>query len=177
MIRRKNYLRFFMIYCLSLTWLLGCGVSKDNSRNTGGPPLPDFGEPGKKVEDKNTLTLKAEELKLTHVSQAWKLNSLNQEVGADKYLKLQKRFASPIQFNGWMTLDRIEHSISHCVQPTGQVPVFILEDDHGGAVVMPVGEKVTVSLEKLYTVRAEFFNDSFCRDINVQFGILYGTNE
>jgi len=172
---QKAPVPYFMILVLSLTCLVACGVSKDDG-GTGGP-LPDFGRPRKNVDDKDTLTLKTEDLKLTHVTQAWKLNELNKDAGAEKFLKLQKRFNSPIQFDGWVSLDRVEHRNTICVQGENPEPVFLLEDDHGGSVILQVGEKVQVSLEKLYNVRAEFFNDSTCKSVDVEFGILYGTNE
>ncbi|WP_413291165.1 hypothetical protein [Bdellovibrio sp. HCB337] len=167
----------FLVCCASLVCIVACGASKDAGQGTGKRPPPDFGKPEKKFDDKDTLTLKSEELKLTHVSQAWKTNNLNQDAGAEKYKKLQKRFMFPIQFNGWISLDRVEHKYEKCSKSSNESPVFYLEDDHGGKVTLKAGEKYPVTFEKLYAVRGEFFNESTCTSVDIQFGTLYGIND
>jgi hypothetical protein len=166
-----KYWPFLLIW----VFILACGSSKDNGG--GRAPIPDFGRPEKPVEEKDTLTLKAETLMLTHITQVWKINSLLQDGGAENFLKLRKEFAFPIQFNGWVTLDRVEHNYSKCALEGGKEPRFMLVDDHNGAVLLQPGEKLPVSLEKLYIVRLEFANESICDFIDIQFGVLYGTND
>jgi len=162
-----------LIYFL-LGLIAACGSSK-NGFDSG--PAPDFGKRHKKAPDKDTLVLKTENLKLTHITQTWKLNTLTQEDGGEKYLRVQKTFPFPIQFNGWVTLDNVEHNFSECQQDDNDAPEFILEDDHNGSTVLRVGEKIPVTLEKLYDLRVEFANASQCKSIDVQFGVLYNTNE
>lgn len=166
--------RSLMICGISVCFL-SCGSSKDSGGASASSPHFDKSAPP--VLDKDTLTLKTEGLQLTHVTQTWKPNSFTQGDDADKYTKLQKKFVFPIQFNGWVTLDRVEHNYLKCAQATSKEPEFILEDDHNGAVFIRPGEKVLVSLEKLYVVRLEFANIASCKSIDIQFGVLYGTNE
>lgn len=161
-----------LIFCL--LGLIACGSSK-NGFDSG--PIPDFGKRHKPVDDKNTLTLKNESLKLTHVTQTWKYNNVTQEQGAGKFLRLQKNFPFPIQFNGWVSLDNVEHHLVKCGDGVNVEPAFILEDDHNGAVEMTADQKINVNLEKLYSVRVEFPNNTACDGVDIQFSILYGTNE
>ncbi|MGZ3796011.1 MAG: hypothetical protein ACXVB1_06585 [Pseudobdellovibrionaceae bacterium] len=170
------FLNLIQILCLMVGGLcLGaCGVSKEAE---GIKIPPHFGKPEKPGESKDTLTLKAEGLKLTPHMQMLKLNSLTQPEGAEKYLKVQKKFSLPIQFNGWMVLDHVEHNYSKCAQAISKEPVFTLEDDHHGAVLIQPGERISLGLEKLYVVRLEFSNLSACQGIDIQFGVIYGTNE
>ncbi len=182
-----KYHRVLATWSLAVSYILtgsicivACGTSKDSVKNSGGStetPLPDLKRPNKPVVDKDTLVLKTEDLKLTHITQAWGVNSFTQDLGAVKYLKLQKKFIFPIQFNGWVTLDRVEHNYSNCAQEISSDPAFILEDDHNGAVPILPGEKIPISREKLYILRLEYANTSFCKRIGIQFGVLYGTNE
>lgn len=168
-----SLIRFLGILCC-LFGLLACGNSK-NGFDPG--PMPNFGKRQRPVPDKETLVLKDENLKLTHFTQTWKLNSFAQADGAEKYLRLQKIFIFPIQFNGWVTLDNIEHNFAKCAQENNEQPQFILEDDHNGSVVLTLGEKVFVNLEKLYEIRVEYPNQGLCKGVDIEFGILYGTNE
>jgi hypothetical protein len=156
-------------------FILACGTAKDP--RGGRVPPPNFRRPERPVEDKNTLTLKSENLKLTLVGQVLKINSFTQESGAEKYLKLQKKFSFPIQFNGWVTLNRVEHNYLECAQEASEDPSFILEDDHKGAIPLYPGVKTPVNLEKLYVVRLEFTNVSSCKGIDNQFDVLYELNE
>ncbi|HEY8271200.1 MAG TPA: hypothetical protein VIG33_09965 [Pseudobdellovibrionaceae bacterium] len=157
------------------TGLWACGTSKESEGTKA--PAPHFRRAEKAVEEKGTLTLKGEGLKLTPVMQGRKINSLTQAEGAEKYLKLQKKFALPIQFNGWMTLDRVEHNYLKCAQAISKEPSFFLEDDHHGSVPIQPGEKIPLSLEKLYVVHVEFENVSACNSVDIQFGVFYGTDE
>lgn len=166
-------LRCLVIICC-LLGLLACGNSKSGF-DPG--PFPNFSKRPKPVQDKDTLTLKNENLKLTHFTQTWKLNTFSQEEGAEKYLRLQKVYPFPIQFNGWVTLDNVENSIDKCTDNNNDAPEFYLEDDHNGVVILRAGEKVQVTLEKLYEVRVEFPNQGLCKKVDIQFGVLYGTNE
>lgn len=163
-----------ILICCLLGFIAACGSSK-NGFDSG--PAPDFGKRPKKAPDKDTLVLKTENLKLTHITQTWKLNNVTQDDGTEKYLRVQKTFPFPIQFNGWVTLDNVEHNFSNCREGAREVPEFVLEDDHNGYTVLRAGEKVPVNLEKLYEIRVEFANPTQCKGIDVQFGILYNTNE
>jgi hypothetical protein len=165
--------RNFLVVCC-LFGLVACGSSK-NGFDSG--PAPQFGRRHKPTPDKDTLTLKTESLKLTHITQTWKLNALNQNSGAEKYLRVQKTFPFPIQFNGWVTLDNVTHISDGCDRGVNEVPEFILEDDHNGYVVLKAGDRIHVSLEKLYDLVVEFPNQGLCKSVDVQFGVLYGTND
>lgn len=178
MARTKPQNLSFLFFAVGLAiFCAGCRVSKSPKNAEEAFPLPDLERPAKEIVQKDTLVLKPEELKLTHVTQVWKLNSIAKPGGAEKYMWLQKKFTSPFQFNGWVSLDRVEFNNSQCVNNLQQTPQFFLEDDHGGRVEMKVGEKIPVSLEKLYTVKGAYFNETLCRGVSIQFGILYGYNE
>lgn len=164
--------KFALVCCLF--GLVACGSSK-NGFDSG--PTPRLGKRHKPVPDKDTLTLKTENLKLTHITQAWRLNALNQEKGAEKYLRVQKTFPFPIQFNGWVTLDNVAHTTDNCEGATTEDPVFALEDDHNGYVVLKAGDRIPVNLEKLYDLVVEFPNQGLCKSVDVEFGVLYGTND
>ena len=92
-------------------------------------------------------------------------------------MRLQKIFLFPIQFNGWVTLDNVANNFAKCAQDNNEQPQFFLEDDHNGSVALTLGEKVYVGLEKLYEVRVEYPNQGLCKTVDVEFGVLYGTNE
>lgn len=154
--------------------LVACGNSK-SGYDSG--PVPNIGKRQRPIPDKDTLKLKTESLKLTHFTQTWKLNALTQDDGAEKYLRLQKVFPFPIQFNGWVTLDNVEQDVVKCADTSGEVPEFFLDDDHNGITALRVGEKVAVNLEKLYEIRVELPNSGLCKGVGMQFGVLYGTKE
>lgn len=160
-----------------ICFLLGLGACGSSKEGVDSGPVPDFGKRQTPVPDKDTLFLKDESLKLTHITQTWKFNNLSQQEGAERYLRLQKSFPFPIQFNGWVALDNVEHNYVKCAQAGGGEPEFVLEDDHKGSRTLRVGEKIPVSLEKLYEVRVLFPNQALCRSVDIQFGVLYGTNE
>ncbi len=168
-----SLIKYLGVFCISFG-LMSCGNSK---KGLDSAPVPHFGEKKKTVSDKETLVLKKEGLKLTHFTQTWKFNSLLQEEGAEKYLLLEKEFLFPIQFNGWVVIDNVEHDYGKCLQAASEEPLFLLEDDHNNVSVMKVGEKIPVSLEKLYVIRVEFPNQGGCKTVGIQFGVLYGTNE
>ncbi len=165
--------KFVLVGCVF--GLVACGSSKSGF-DPG--PTPHLGRRQKPVSDKDTLTLKTESLKLTHITQVWQLNALNQEKGTEKYLRVQKTFPFPIQFNGWVTLDNVTHTTGGCEnRGTGEDPVFALEDDHNGYVVLKPGDRIPVGLEKLYDLVVEFPNQGLCQSVDIQFGVLYGTND
>jgi hypothetical protein len=164
-----------LMACVLLLGLLACGTSKDAELGRG--PAPEFEIPKKGLDDPQTLILKSEALKLTHVSQERKVNILNHENETAKYIRLQKKFVFPIQFNGWIMLENVEHNFLNCSKDPGKEPLFVLEDDHNGAVLIRPHEKVPVVLEKLYRIRVELENISSCNSLNIQFGLLYGANE
>lgn len=166
--------RLMLTLILVVFGAIACGSSK-SGHDAG--PTPDIGRRHRVLPDKDTLVLKNEMLKLTHITQAWKVNNLRQDEGMEKYLKVQKSFPFPIQFNGWVSLDNVEHNFGRCLQAVGAEPEFILEDDHNGVVILLPGEKVRVGPEKLYAIRVEFSNQANCKNMDLQFGVLYGTNE
>jgi len=172
--------KFFLrkaFLCLVLLILLACGSQK-NPSGKGIMPIPDTSTPPEqKVDDAHTLKLRSEALKLTHITQEWKTNLLLQPDGAEDYMKLQKRFPFPIQFNGWVTVDHIAHDFQTCAQNAGMEPQFILNDDQNGQQVIHPGDKVPVRLEKIYDIIVELENTALCQNIDVQFGVLYGTND
>lgn len=161
------------VFILIFGWMLGaCGSSKLGEDFV---PPPVFEKPLPPSGDKETLDLTTEDLKLTHYTQTWKLNSVARNEGADNFRRLQKRFIFPIQFNGWVMIDRVEHNYLKCAQANNPEPVFILEDDHNGVVTLTIGEKAALSLSRLFTLRVEFTNQAACKSIDIQFGVLYGT--
>lgn len=168
---------WILSFALSLTGMLGCGVSKTPLHNRRIDRLPELERPTKEVEGEGVLVLKSEELKLTGDSHEWKVNNMMRERGGDRYQRIRKEFSSPFQFNGWISLERVENLSRSCSQDQAKEPLFILTDDHGGEVLMVPGEKMAVSLEKLYAVRVEYFNDSLCQEIHIRFGVFYGLHE
>lgn len=166
--------RLMMGFILFVFGVMACGSSK-SGHDVGS--VPDVGRRHRVQPDKDTLVLKNETLRLTHITQVWKINNLRQDEGMDKYLRVQKSFLFPIQFYGWVSLDNIEHNFGKCLQAVSTEPEFALEDDHNGSVVLVPGEKVHVGPEKLYAIRVEFENQARCKNIDLQFGVLYGTTE
>lgn len=162
------------VILFSIALFSACGATKDTNRRVGDGHFPGFERPPGKPQDPDVLQLTPEELKISHFSQPVKLNVMNHEGEPGEYTKIQKKFVFPIQFDGWVMVEGVEHNYLRCARGVGQEPQFILEDDLNGSVVVTVGEKIPVQLEKIYRLKLEFLNESLCKGLDIQFGVLYG---
>lgn len=164
---------------LLILWglLLGCGISKELNHGAGPHPMPDWKSPDHSQNDENTLKLKQEELNLTYLTQAWRLNQVQELKEAGNYSLLQKKFSFPIQFNGWIAVDHVISSYADCAAAQKLEPRFVLLNDHNEELQLQPGEKYGISLERLYKLQVEVDNITFCNKIEVQFGVLYDTKE
>ena len=164
--------------------LISCGVKKDVTAGTGSklgaenPALEQLKKKEKLAADPQMLKLKNEPLNMNMVSEDPVMANLFSALNIKpEFLRIRKSFAFPIQFNGWFSIEAVTKSFQDCAKTSPEKPVFTLFDDHNGRAEIEPGQRIQVTLEKLYVVRVDIENTDACKNIDMKFSVFYGVNE